>query len=304
MIEGNGWSFAPEDLLLSSGRACVAKFLACMRPELIHVPAFICDSVLLPMKEAGIAYRFYPVDAQLCPRGSLEPGPRDAVLFVDYFGMRSAEVLAAAAPFADRAIIDQSQCCYRTPIAGCWSFDSLRKFFPLPDGARLHAPMGVNAPRVANTAVILDHLIAGRSAEDGLEAYRRNNAGMHTAYVRMSTSGEGILKRLDVEGARRQRNVNVRVLHHGLEHKNTLHFDPATLDAPLYYPLLLDRPIDLHAVHKAGIFAPRLWPEVLSRGSEHQGAMDIAVRLLPLPIDQRYSEEDMNRLLCRLEPLI
>ena len=44
------------------------------------------------------------------------------------------------------------------------------------------------------------------------------------------------------------------------------------------------------------IFIPKFWPNVISHGHFDFESM-LADRIMPLPIDQRYNEEDMKRII-------
>ena len=53
------------------------------------------------------------------------------------------------------------------------------------------------------------------------------------------------------------------------------------------------------------LFVPALWPEVPSRRAPgFEKSRDLASRLLPLPIDQRYGDADMDRLAERVAELL
>lgn len=298
-------SFPPHSGLFSSGRACLAKLLREMQPARLHLPGFLCDSVYQPALELGIPTVPYAVDTTLLP-AELDVPARDMVLFVDYFGLRTREVHARASAYGERAIVDRSQAWFSPVPEGCWSFDSARKFFGVPDGGRLHGPRALPPSDQRNTRYVLDHLVLGAlgHAGEGLEAYRRNNALMHTGPERISLVGDRLLEQVDMEAVRTARTLNFQALHALLGNRNRLPVDPEQIDAPLYYPLLLDRPVDLAAVHAAGIFAPRLWPDVLKREGSVRSDIHLVDHLIPLPIDQRYTSDDMELLAMRLISII
>ena len=300
---GPGWS--PAGQPYSSGRACLAAVLREMRPARLHLPGFLCDSVFLPARELGVDLRPYPVDLQLLPP-PLELEEQDMVLYVDYFGLCTQAVHALAKSQGERAIVDRSQAWFSPVPEGSWSFDSARKFFGVPDGGLLCGPRDLPPAEVRNTRYTLDHLVLGRigDAGEGLDAHRRNNVLMHTGPERISLVGERLLQHLDLTTARTARTHNFHALHAHFSARNRLVIDATEVDAPLYYPLLLEGPVDLQAIHAAGIFAPRLWPDVLKRPGSLASDKRLVEQLLPLPIDQRYTEADMNELAWRLDRLI
>jgi hypothetical protein len=159
---------------------------------------------------------------------------------------------------------------------------------------------------VHNERYVLDHLVLAHAGaqQEGLASYRRNNALMSTTPHRASLITERLMTNIDVRVVRERRTANFRTLHAILGHRNQLKLDPAEVDGPLHYPLLLDGPVDHERLHAAGIFTPCYWPEVREQcppGSFERGLPD---RLVALPIDQRYNEQDMNELAWRLDTQI
>ena len=63
------------------------------------------------------------------------------------------------------------------------------------------------------------------------------------------------------------------------------------------YPLLSGIPDLRDSLIDAGIALPLYWPEVIEHTDAAQPANRLARRLLPLPLDQRYSKSDMERLI-------
>lgn len=301
-MDGDGRTVSEHQPLLSSGRACLAKILRHTHTRRLHLPDHICDSVVLPLRGLGVEAVFYAIDEQLCPVAIPDVMDGEMLLLVDYFGVRSGEVARIAAQHGDRAIVDRSQAFASAEVHGSWWFDSLRKFFPLPDGARVGGPMPLPPPGPRNTRTSVEHLSVSQS--EGLEAYRRNNAAMSIADERISLAGEGILARLDVQGALSARLRNFRVIHEELQASNGLVIDLSHVTSPLYYPWMQDRAGLFPQLHAAGIFAPRLWPEVLVREESGPMAQRAVEQLIPLPIDQRYTEQDMHDLLCALKALL
>ena len=291
--------------LFSSGRASLAAILKVMRPARLFLPGFLCDSAYRPAMELGIAVIPYPVGPDLRPP-VLYPRTDDMVLFVDYFCMLTEELHALASPLGDRAIIDRSQCWFSPIPENCWSFDSARKFFGVPDGSRLRGPIKVEPSSERNTRYTLDHLVLGMMGEmeDALSAYRLNNKYMHTGPERISLVGEHLLERIDMDRTRCVRNTNFSILHEQFAALNQLSMNANAIDAPLYYPLLLKEPVELKALHEYGVFAPRLWPDVLDRSDAHRSDVDLVGRLIPLPIDQRYSRADMKLMATRVDKVI
>lgn len=261
--------------------------------------------MLRAAEATGTAVSFYPVNTQLIPvPPALEPG--DMLLLVDYFGIRSGPVRELAATVGRRAILDASMAFFSAPPPGAWWFTSARKFFGLPDGATWAGPDLLPRPEAHNPAVRADHLLLAQvgDPEAGLAAYRANNAALRTDALAAAPLSRHLFARLDLEAARTARTRNFLHLHERLGHHNQLQVDSARINGPLHYPLHLSRAVDLRPWHAAGIFAPRLWPDVLARAGSDPESRMLAEAIVPLPIDQRYTTDDMNELAWRVEQLL
>ena len=116
----------------------------------------------------------------------------------------------------------------------------------------------------------------------------------------MSKLTKNILTGLDYKKIRDIRTENFSYLDKYLSKTNML-----TLSIPLgpfMYPyyvkngeLIRKRLIENH------IYIPMLWPSVLERCNPNQLEYDMALNILPLPIDQRYNIEDMKTIIKTIE---
>lgn len=61
------------------------------------------------------------------------------------------------------------------------------------------------------------------------------------------------------------------------------------------YPLYLDNGFELRKkLQELKLFIPTLWPAVFNLCSEDELEYDMAMNILPIPVDQRYQVEDME----------
>jgi len=70
-----------------SGRAALALVLEEIKQQgvqHVHLPAYLCKSLILPVKESGLNFSFYPVGE--CMAAEPDPLPGSAVLLIHYFG--------------------------------------------------------------------------------------------------------------------------------------------------------------------------------------------------------------------------
>ena len=115
----------------------------------------------------------------------------------------------------------------------------------------------------------------------------------------MSRLTENLLHAIDYDAVRRRRTENFAYLDSRLGSRNRLRPHPA--EGAFMYPLWSDRAPELRrSLAKEKIYIPTLWPDVLARVPEDWTEWRLANFILPLPVDQRYTTEDMEHLVERL----
>jgi hypothetical protein len=298
-LRRGGAPYHAAAVALGSGRASLRHILDVTRPVLAWVPFYVCDAALRPFEEAGISVEFYSLDDELdplLPTGA--PADGECLLYINYFGMKTSRVLALVAAHPGRVIVDDTHAFYSTGYAGAWSFNSARKFFGVPDGSYAYGPglSRVERPRVPE--VHYDHLVNRLLGRQDLAyaQYLRSEAAVTTDPWRMSVLSERLLAQVDYDEARQRRRRNFTVLHEAFGGRNCLRrLLLLDTEVPYCYPLLSSAAVPWTAVWNQGVFAPRLWPEVLERPRSTQFVREstLAERLLPLPIDHRYGADDL-----------
>ena len=65
--------------------------------------------------------------------------------------------------------------------------------------------------------------------------------------------------------------------------------------------MMSERLVEKSIFHRENIFIPALWPDVLARGGmNNQIEQDLVQRLLPLPVDHRYTTGQLERIVDRV----
>ena len=290
----------PHCAWLSSGRAAFEWLLRHLpRPERLWMPRFICDTVLHAAERLNIPVSRYACTAQLRPVLP-EVSPNDLVLLVNYFGLTGEAVEQAAAQLPGRCIVDATTALYCPPLPGIPTFYSPRKFCGVADGGVAHAPFPLNdLPH--DTAVSSDtslHLLERLEfgAEEALAASEQAEEALTAPPYRMSHLTRRLLRSIDFAAAATRRLQNYTTLHQALAHLNRLQLPDSPAYAPMCYPLVSGIPGLRDALIDAGIALPLFWPEVIEATDAEDTENQLARQLLPLPLDQRYTSEDMQRL--------
>lgn len=292
----------PEAMRFQSARAAFLALLQVGRPNRVWMPRFICDAMLIPLDMMGIECVYYNVTEQFAVDAHVTLGASDWLLYINYFGVCDAQVVDLLARFpSKKVVLDFSQAFFSPPVAEALAtIYSPRKFFGVPDGGLLASrllfplPDRQDAGSFARTSHLLRRL--GDSPEAGYEDYRRAEGSLAVCTpARMSALTERLLSSVDYDAVSKRRMDNFTFLQERLSHANRLVLPASLSVAPLCYPFMGENADLRQLLIRKRIFLPTYWPDALGRVGKDWGENMIR-KLLPLPIDQRYEQKDMERL--------
>jgi hypothetical protein len=301
-----------------SGRACLRRILDLMRPTRAWAPFYICDAALEPFLATSVPVDLYAIDEALepiLPRGA--PGAGECLLYVNYFGLKTAAAAALVGAYPGRVIVDDTQAFFARGYSGGWSFNSARKFFGVPDGGYAYGPDMRPSERPRLAEVRYDHLVNRLLGRQDLayEQYLQSEAHVTSEVWQISILSERLLANVDYEAVSDQRRRNFAALDDAFGRQNALasRLAPAATDVPHCYPFLPNtlvapdsllmasdepQPVRWNQLWSRGLFVPRFWPEVVERPRSRpfERESTLAQCLLPLPIDHRYTPDDLERV--------
>jgi len=299
--------FYPSLIKLNTGRNALEYILKVNGYTCIYIPYFTCEVILEPIKKLGLEYHFYTLDKDLNPIIDFEIESNECLLYTNYFGIKQATIKKLA-DLDFNLIVDNSQAFYSSPLPGIDTFYSCRKFFGLPDGAYLQSKIKSNTKFERDVSFErMSHLLISidQSIEKGYESFRINNEALSNNPIRkMSLLTERLLKSIDYEECRVIRNRNFRILHEALLEKNQLSIDPLVINGPLCYPLLTNKENIKRKLISKRVFVPVYWPNVFNWTTSKMFENYLAQNLVSLPIDHRYNEADMERMINYLKQMI
>lgn len=290
--------------LLSSGRAALECLLSNMpRPRRVLVPRFVCDTVTEPLLRMGLPIVRYQVTEQLAPCLPTNTDSRDLLLLVNYFGLTGESVQAAALRHPGPVIVDATTALYTPPLPGIPTFYSPRKFGGLCDGGVACAPFPLQLPAeqdcsAARMLGMLQRTECGMS--HAATAIQQAEDSLSAPAKRMSPLTRELLQSIDWQSTAHKRLQNYATLHAALAPINRLQLPAQPAFAPMCYPLVCGIPGLRDELIDAGVALPLYWPEVIAATSADETENRLARTLLPLPIDQRYTESDMNWLIRQI----
>ena len=302
-------------LRLNAGRYALEYVLRARNYRKVYLPYYICDSVLQPLQRLGVAYEFYRVNAQLEPAVELQPKDDEAVLYVNYFGLKNRYASTFCYKYKN-TILDQTQAFYSEQgnryddrSIQCDTFYSCRKYFGVPDGAYLYTDCLLDEELVQDESfermAFLTKRI-DRSAQEGYADFHANDKVLSTVGMkRMSRLTEAMMQGIDYTAKANKRIHNFHVLDNALRESNRFQWDMDYGTVPLVYPYYVDNGAQLrqHLIDHQ-VFCARYWPNVLEWCQPNDWEYQLAENLVCLPVDQRYGEEDMKRIIETIQKLI
>lgn len=290
-----------KGLRLNSGKNCLEYILQCRNYSKVYIPYYTCDVVLKPFQKLGVTYEFYHVNIQLELSCDIHLNSGEALLYTNYYGLKQRYTEELAQKYGNRLIVDNTQAFFSKPIAGIDTFYTCRKFFGVPDGAYLYSDIVQDDKLGQSTSYDrFEHLLKriDLSAGDGFGDYHKNENRLESQPVqKMSYLTQRIMQSIDYDDVAKKRRTNFMQLHDALCKSNHLNL-PLDDDAvPMVYPYMVSQEGIRETLIENMIFVARYWPNVLDWTKKGSVEYKLTEQMQPLPIDQRYGEEDMNRII-------
>jgi hypothetical protein len=287
----------------NSGRSAFAYLLKINQIKEIQLPHYTCDVMLEPLHKMNIKYSFYPITNSLLPDlSSFEIKPNVPMVLNNYFGVLDKELKQFAK--CPNVIIDNAQALYSSVSGGLGSFNSFRKFIGVPDGAAAYfkkqEAFQESFPQ-NKTMDNLDHLF-GRLEVDASSFYTQYQANDVKSEFKeikqISEISSRTFKLVDHGAIKERRKENFNVLHSALGNKNELALSAAINFIPMVYPFLVKNGTALKKyLNRHKVYVASYWPNKKIRIRDNTFESYLTYDLVALPIDQRYSLDDMDRII-------
>jgi len=286
-------NYTKEAVLLNSARSCLRYVIKAFDIKEIYLPYYTCPVVWQTVQKEKCKIKFYHIDKNFYP---LTEFPQKAfVLYTNYFGVCARNVKKLAAKYQN-LIIDNAHAFYM-PKYGIASFNSIRKFFGVPDGACLYSDKILeNEFEKATSYQRFSHLLKriDVNAEFGYSDFCLNDEALCDEDIKyMSNLTNAIFNSCDIEFAKVKRLENFNFLDSALSKTNELDLKLESDDVPMVYPYLIEDKNLKQKLIKNKIYIATYWSPM---PEEYQEGL-FQKYLIPLPIDQRYDKDDLGRVL-------
>ena len=309
----------------TSGRSALAVILQHLTNRgvtHVHLPAYLCSSILLPIKELGLTYSFYRVDHELAAHPESIEG--SAVLLIHYFGWlnKSTARIREEAVHGSFHLIEDTTHAFLSDwqISSAKSnlvFMTPRKFGPVPLGGWCSVDTAVRVPSQETEAMVwrsvAARLVRGlfldkrfASSEVDAETFYLQALRAVELFLNHNPTDIGlpqiafdIIVGLNWDDISKRRRANWSCLHDLLDGQVDTILKTLPEDVvPLGYVINLQGRDRLRArLASHCIFCPVHWtlPNEVDPQMFPEAAL-LSNTCMTIPIDQRYDTDDMVRI--------
>ena len=302
------------------------------RSKTLLVPDYFCPETTALWRRAGIRMHHYADD----PRwphpdwDTLSPMPGDLVLAVNYFGVRTGSAWQAWHGAHESVVLIEDHT--HDPLSNWalnskadYAFASLRKTFPVPDGALLWSPRQHPLPpepqnqNWSGSALKFAAMIWKReylasckespATKDTFRDFQIEGEKMLSESRDLSISpwSRALLEAGFPKRWRQQREKNVRLFLDLMAGQNGIKplfvnwpTDHCPFNAVLMFPSETRREAFRSGLIAASIYPPIHWMPMSEASTR---SLDLSRRILTIPLDQRYGSQDVHRIASILSNL-
>ncbi len=297
-----------------------------------YLPAYLCHSILQPFKEMGLKIHFYEHKHPLIQNID-EDTCNSVIVIIDYFGTEFFvdKRIRTLLEQGNSVIVDITHSILdtaRTKLRheNLYYISSLRKTFPIPDGAVIfhsHNHSGTSMDYLLDYVPMLDAMVLKslylngtiRSLNVHSFDFKKLYLSLHAAYEERKDQhviqvsqipfiSIMILSSLTFDTLLEKRRQNILAIYEKISDDDIFLFSHRDIKSPFMLPLYLRnnrrREMVKRVLIRNNIYPPIHWnvkgliPETFEY--EHH----LSSSILSIPIDQRYSVEDMASIVSIL----
>ena len=324
-----------ETMLTSSGRGAITLLLQQIQPvqKSVLLPAYICESVILPFLEQEYDCKYYEVDENLVPNiESINSHENIGVFFhMGYYGFSTnsnlENVLESFRETSTIIVEDITHTLfssYERSKFNNYYVGSIRKWVGIPSGGFLASNAGIEKKSLDEDTIFSNKRFEAlinkgkymsknepEIKELSLSQFSEAEGylNLDSSPYRMDKLSVEILNTLNEEELIRKRKDNYMILSNGIKNINYLQPLFETIDekcCPMFFPILLkeNRSSIRSKLAEQDIYCPIHWPLPPQIDINVLGnTVSIYNNVLSIPCDQRYEIKDMNRIIAVLKSI-
>lgn len=281
---------------LNCGRNALAYLIKAKKIPKIKIPRFLCDSVRETCEREKVTVSSYSITPDFLPE-DIVLDDNEWLYIVNYYGQLNNEIIKQFLLKYDRIIIDNAQAYFQMPITGVDTLYTCRKFFGVSDGAFLYTNTKFLEELEFDESFERMTFVLGRfernASEFYMQASENNNFFKNESIKKMSKLTDNLLHAVDYNSVMKRRTENFAYLNNAFIKINQLNL--TIPDGAFMYPLYIKNGMEVRKrLQEKKIYIPTLWPDVFEHSDAFELEYDYASNILPLPVDQRYDENDMD----------
>ena len=307
-------------MLLDSGRSCLKLLSNTLEKGDVLLPEYICESVINAFTGRNIVYyKILPnLEIDFFDLSQKLNGNIKILFLMHYFGkMQPNNILNKIQKLKENLSItvieDTTHSIFSNPhTIGDYCICSIRKWFALPDGGLLYSqnktPISRHKKLQKNTDIgkiypfilkqlFLEGVINEKETYRNLFVKFENRFDTRTSIMSISDISRFMLECYDVNKLKRQRKSNYIYLQDKL---SSLGITPlnsiSNRECPFVFPIMIpNRDNFRQYLIQHNIYCAIHWP-MDNSSCISPVATDINNKIISLPIDQRYSENELDYL--------
>lgn len=292
----------------------------------VLIPSYTCDTVITPFLEAGWNCTYYPINKDLSiniekTKDMIEGDNFNLFIVHPYFGMdlsvQELVLLSYVKKKGCKIVIDLTQCIFsnhRVEDADYY-VGSYRKWYQVPDGGYLWTknPLDIDTPTSNDYFVSLQTdsmYLRGEYFKSNDEYIKQISIRLNKIAVesvdfniklhKMADISVRLMEEIDMDYVQNQRILNYKYLLKNINNPNIELLNNDTnrvTTAPLYFIIYTKNRKEVQLkLCREHIYAPIIWPVYYNEVLIDDITKEIYDETLAIPIDQRYNEKDMARI--------
>lgn len=273
----------------------------------IYLPFYTCEVIIEAVKKTNTPFAFYNINIDLEPDFDLSIVKDDeCFLYTNYFGLKD-DFIKKLSSRCSKLIIDNSQSFYSMPLPNIPTFYTARKFFGVADGAYLYADVPVLEHNKLGESTSYERINSllkriDLSAEEGYPDFLSSERIIDNLPIeKMSRLTDKMLGSIDYDRISETRIQNFAYLSNALDGHNKFNVNWNRSQVPMVYPFLTEAPNLYRKLIDNRIYTATYWSSVLKYVNTQSVEFFLTNHFVFLPVDQRYSIADMDRIIKTLK---
>ncbi len=257
---------------LNLGRNCLKVIIRTYGIKEIFIPYYSCKTLYQAAREENCRVKFYHIDQKFMP--TCEFADNDFVLYINYFGLFENNCKILSQKYKN-LITDNTQGFYSKQY-GIGSFNSLRKFFPVQNGAYLWMKKDISEKFEQDNINLPVVKIS-----DNYEQFRENELRLNNEPIKIiSPKVQQQMENIDFEQDKNLRISSFKKYSEMFDKYNLIKFPDMKNSVPYCYPLCTDNKAVLKELEQSDKVILRLWNDIPAEFYEHKFLNNVAA--LPL----------------------